>query len=453
MLAKKYQILNFLGNIDTEKKVNRDRIQKLNNIPIKSGVIIYVMQRESRYKDNDALLFAQELALEISAPILVINFSDINEGISSRQFDFCKEGLIDLKNGLDAYNIGFFNLVSNKNDLVDIVKRLDAGAVITDFSPLIEANKTINYLCKNLDYPIFEVDGHNVLPAKIISDKQEYSAASFRVKVNRNITHYLNEYKNLIVHPFDFKPDIDFDFYSQKSPTIIKTPSISKIKGGSHNAQATLQYFIEQNLCQYDEYRNFPQKESTSGLSPFLHFGHIAPRRVALEIIKANSLKINKEAFLEELIVRQELADNFCLYANSYKDFSSIPNWAALSLNKHKDDFRPYIYKQNEFEEAKTHETLWNNIQKSLLSEGKIHPYLRMYWAKKILEWSKTPQDALETAIYLNDKYSLDGKDSNGYTGILWSIGGLHDRPWQERDIFGKIRFMSGERLKQKLAL
>ena len=150
-----------------------------------------------------------------------------------------------------------------------------------------------------------------------------------------------------------------------------------------------------------------------------------------------------KENFLEELVVRRELADNFCLYESAYDRFDGFPDWARQTLNQHRSDKREYLYTLNEFERGKTHERLWNACQQDLIRSGKLHGYLRMYWAKKILEWTPDPETALDYAIILNDRYSLDGRDPNGYTGIAWSIGGVHDRAWRERPVFGKIRYMN----------
>jgi len=174
-----------------------------------------------------------------------------------------------------------------------------------------------------------------------------------------------------------------------------------------------------------------------------MHFGFISSQRVALEVVKSNTSRENKEAFLEELIVRKELSDNFCLYSPSYNTLEGILAWAKESLNAHRSDIRSYIYNSDEFEHAKTHDELWNAIQKKMIKTNRIHGYLRMYWAKKILEWSISPEEALKIAIYLNDKYAMDGNDPNGYVGILWSIGGLHDRAFSNRLVTGKIRYMS----------
>ncbi len=220
---------------------------------------------------------------------------------------------------------------------------------------------------------------------------------------------------------------------------------------GSTGGFKALQQFLEHKLRSYDRFRNDPTIDGTSNLSPYLHFGQIAPQRVALEVGKLSGLYTDAvSSFLEELIVRRELADNFCLYNEEYDSMKAFPRWARETLEKHLDDKRTHIYELCDLENAQTHDELWNAAQLQMVKTGKMHGYMRMYWAKKILEWTETPQRALEYSIYLNDKYELDGRDPNGYAGIAWAIGGVHDRPWIERDVFGKIRYMSYEGCKKK---
>ena len=187
-----------------------------------------------------------------------------------------------------------------------------------------------------------------------------------------------------------------------------------------------------------------------SDLSPYLHFGQIAPQRVAWEIQQSDAPREAKQAFLEELIVRRELSDNFCWYNPDYDKFSGFPEWARKTLDQHRLDQRDFLYSLEEFEPGRTHDALWNAAQLEMVSRGKMHGYMRMYWAKKILEWTNSPEEALEIAIYLNDRYELDGRDPNGYVGVAWSIGGVHDRAWAERPVFGKIRYMSLAGCKRK---
>lgn len=380
--VKRGQMLDFIPDgIICVEKVDKNRIYKLNDKEIKSGDIIYVMSRELRLEDNWGLIFSEELAKEynkkLEIKILLPQFSE-------KQRDF------------------LFKYVNKLG--YEIVKELPtkAGAIIVDFSPIK------NYNLKNIDCAVFEVDSHNIIPAKYISDKQEFSAATLRRKVYANIARFLREFPK-------------------------KNSNLPEI----------LSDFINKKLDSYAEFKNNPNIDVTSHLSPYLHFGLISSQRAVLEVLKSNASRENKEAFLEELIVRKELSDNFCLNNKNFKSLEGAPQWAKESLFVHKSDFRAYIYSLKEFEHAKTHDKLWNKIQQNLVKKGHIHGYLRMYWAKKILEWSNSPEEALKIAVYLNDTYAIDGNDPNGYVGILWSIGGLHDRPFANKMISGKIRYMS----------
>ena len=211
-----------------------------------------------------------------------------------------------------------------------------------------------------------------------------------------------------------------------------------------------LETFIQKKLNRYNDQRNDPNEDGQSDLSPYLHFGQISAQYIALRVEKSSAPENDKVAFLEELIVRRELADNYCYYNPHYDSYEGFPDWAKQTLEEHTNDKREYLYSNEELENGKTHDEIWNTAQKEMVQKGKMHGYMRMYWAKKILEWTKTPKEAMEIAVYLNDKYELDGRDPNGYVGCAWSIGGVHDRAWFERPIFGKIRYMNANGLKRK---
>lgn len=408
--VKRNLMLDFVqDDFALPEKVDEGRVFKLNSSPIKNGNIIYLITREHRLEDNWGFLYAQELSLEFKRELKVVIFLD-KRTYSKAQYSFMLDGIEFLKKNLRENSIDFEVI---ENDLQNSLKK--AGAVVSDFNPVNSLAKFI----QAVDYAFFEVDSHNIIPARFISDKQEFSAATLRRKVYINIPRFLTQYP-------------------------------SGFKVSENNAYSVLKDFIENKLDYYDELKNDPNKNVTSRLSPYMHFGQISSQRLALEILKSKASRINKEAFLEELIVRKELSDNFCLHNKNFKSIEGIHAWAKETLNIHRSDMRTYVYDLKSFETAKTHDELWNAAQKHLLKEGFIHGYLRMYWAKKILEWSSAPEEAIKTAIYLNDKYSLDGLDSNGYVGILWSIGGLHDRPFGNRMVTGKIRYMSLDGCRKK---
>ena len=405
-------LLNYIPtDFAIEQTINPARIFELNNKPIRNGEFIYLCEREIRVKDNFALQFALQKSSELNLPLKIIH-PRIHYEHKSKQ-KFIDSQIYQAKT--QFRNIGLdFEII--KKTPHKIIKNINPAILIIDFNPILKRD----YL-KKADFKIFEIDSHNIIPARFVSNKQEYSASTIRRKIYYNIYTFLTESRNLTSD----KIEVDL----------------------------VLEDFIKNKLQYYSENKNNPSLNVTSGLSKYLNLGFIASQRVALEILKSGVSDINKETFLEELIIRKELADNFCLHAHSFKDFSSIPNWAKISLDNHKYDIRPYIYSLEMLEKAKTHDKLWNATQTQLVKEGIIHGYLRMYWAKKILEWMSTADEALKAAIYLNDKYAYDAPSANGYVGILWAIGGLHDRAFADYPVTGKIRRMTYDSLKQKYDL
>ena len=405
-------LLNYIPtDFATEQTINPLRIFELNNKPIRNGEIIYLCEREIRVKDNFALQFALQKSKELNLPLKIIH-PKINYDYQQKQ-EFIDNQIEQVKTQFRNLGLDFEIIEKTPHE---IIKNINPAILIIDFNPILKRD----YL-KKADFKIFEIDGHNIIPARFVSNKQEYSASTIRRKTYYNIYTFLTEFRNL---------------------------TSEKVE-----ADNVLEDFIKNKLQYYSENKNNPSLNVTSGLSKYLNLGFIASQRIALEVIKSSVKDINKEAFLEELIIRKELADNFCLYSKSFKDFSGVPNWAKISLNNHRLDIRPYLYSLQDLEKAKTHDKLWNATQTQLIKEGTIHGYLRMYWAKKILEWMSTADEALKTAIYLNDKYAYDAPSANGYVGILWAIGGLHDRAFVDYPVTGKIRRMTYDSMKRKYDL
>ena len=405
-------LLNYIPtDFAIEQTSNPLRIFELNNKPIRNGEIIYLCEREIRVKDNFALQFALQKSEELNLPLKIIH-PKINYDYQQKQ-EFIDNQIEQVKTQFRNLGLDFEIIEKTPHE---IIKNINPAILIIDFNPILKRD----YL-KKADFKIFEIDGHNIIPARFVSNKQEYSASTIRRKIYYNIYTFLTEFRNL---------------------------TSDKIE-----ADLVLEDFIKNKLQYYSETKNNPSAEVTSGLSKYLNLGFIASQRIALEVIKSGVSDINNETFLEELIIRKELADNFCLYSKSFKDFSSIQNWAKISLNNHRLDIRPYLYSLQDLENAKTHDKLWNATQTQLVKEGIIHGYLRMYWAKKILEWMSAADEALKAAIYLNDKYAYDAPSANGYVGILWAIGGLHDRAFADYPVTGKIRRMTYDSMKRKYDL
>ncbi|MCX8022041.1 MAG: deoxyribodipyrimidine photo-lyase [Syntrophorhabdaceae bacterium] len=436
-------------------EIDKRRVRVLGHGLPREGPVAYWMSRDQRIEDNWALLFAQSIAYERRQPLCVI-FCLVHKFLNGtlRPYDFMVKGLEEVEGGLKKKNIPFFLLKGlPEKEIPYFLETQNIGVLVTDFDPLKIKREWKRGIARNIDIPFFEVDTHNIVPCWIASDKQEFGAYTIRPKIHRLLKEFLTEFPPLLKHNFSWKknlPRIDWNFLFEDLSLDRSVSPVKWIKPGEKEARITLKGFIKERLSQYNKEKNDPNSNVQSNLSPYMHFGQISSQRIALEVINAEAEKDSKEAFLEELIVRKELSDNYCFYNDDYDNFEGLPPWAKKTLNDHRKDRRPYSYTLYEFEEGKTHDPLWNAAQLEMVTTGKMHGYMRMYWAKKILEWTRSPEEALEISIYLNDRYSLDGRDPNGYTGIAWSIGGVHDRPWAERPIFGKIRYMSYNGCKKK---
>jgi deoxyribodipyrimidine photo-lyase len=322
------------------------------------------------------------------------------------------------------------------------------------------------------------VDAHNIIPVWEVSEKVEFAARTIRPKIYKKIAEYLtdfpklekNENNNTHFVSETFK-NTDWDYIHKTLKIHMKIQSYANATedkkktdttNNSYDAHKKLKNFLENKLEAYDVKRNDANVDGQSGLSAHIMWGHISVQRIALETLKHIQLPIEKvlsedkngsgdkvfinknaSAFLEELIVRGSLSENFCYYNSNYDNFLGLANWAQEALRKASTDKREYVYTLEEFENALTHDELWNAAQLEMLHTGRMHGYMRMYWAKKILEWTDSPEQAIKYAVYLNDKYELDGWSPNGYAGVLWSIGGLHDRAWFSRPVYGTIRYMA----------
>jgi deoxyribodipyrimidine photo-lyase len=411
------------------------------------------MQRDQRVRDNWALIHAQDLARHLEQP-LVVAFNLVPEflGAARRQYAFMVDGLREVARELASRQIPF---VLRQGDPVETIPALvdesGAGVLVTDFNPLRLGRGWRQDVAERIDVPFHVVDAHNVVPVWRASDKQEYAARTIRPKLQRLLPEFLTDLPDVEVHPYrwpDREQEPDWTAALDDLALEAAGAEITWCTAGEREAAATLDRFCRERLTQYDTARNDPTVAGQSDLSPYYHFGQLAPQRAALAVQAIGGE--GADAYLEELIVRRELSDNYCLHNPDYDRYEGLPEWGRRTLEDHLDDRREHVYTLDEFEAGQTHDELWNAAQTELAIRGKMHGYLRMYWAKKILEWTRDPGEALDVAIGLNDRYSLDGRDPNGYVGCAWSVGGLHDRPWTEREIFGKVRYMNLNGCKRK---
>ena len=427
--------------------INEKRVRLLQKGIETNGPVVYWMSRDQRVHDNWALFFAQKLAFEKKRSLVVV-FNLVPDFLEAtiRQYGFMLKGLEEVEKELYKYNIPFFLLSGNpEKEIPKFLKKNNTSILVSDFDPLKIKRIWKRDVAKQITIPFYEVDTHNIVPCLYVSDKLEFAAYTLRPKIHKALIEFMDEFPK--IKKMD-KSEISSDKTDwnkiQKSLKVNwDVKEVDWIKSGETAAKKSLENFLKNKFETYNDLRNNPTKDGQSNLSPYLHFGQISAQRIALETQRLNGNKDSEKSFLEELIVRRELADNFCYFNKNYDSFDGFHDWAKTSLNEHRKDEREFIYTLEEFEHAKTHEDLWNAAQMEMVITGKMHGYMRMYWAKKILEWSKSPEEALRIAIYLNDKYELDGRDPNGYTGIAWSIGGIHDRPWFERPVYGKIRYMN----------
>jgi deoxyribodipyrimidine photo-lyase len=437
------------------------RLKKLGSAWQKNDgkAVLYVMSREQRVSDNYGLLAAQKHALRLDVPLAVVFCLDARRNNRALEhYEFMIQGLRHVELSLNKLNIPFIMLIGDTAErLSGIVYHINPVVVYVDQSPLSFSYKIQALLSESV--PTIVVDSHNLVPVWMASNKQEFSARTLRPKLHKLSSTFLHEPEPIIWHPHTWPgPIITLDELDKNINAEIKSHkknnTMRLFMPGEKAAKDALNDFLTNRFKGYAVNRNNPSVDGLSNLSPYLHFGQLSSIRIIIEAKIAcetePSLVSDFDTLFEELIVRKELSDNFCYYNKEYKSIKGAPLWAQTTLSKHANDKREYLYTFDEFKHAQTHDVAWNAAQNQLLTTGKIHVYMRMYWAKKILEWSKSPEDAIAIAIQLNDFYSIDGGDPNGYVGILWSVAGLHDRPWGERAVYGTVRSMVYSGLKRK---
>lgn len=438
-----------------EMKFNKKRLRLLSDTrKIKQGSegVLYWMSRDQRVQDNWALIHAQRLAEEEKLPLhicfcLVVPKSELS---TLRHFGFMLKGLEEVSKECKKLDIQFHLLHGPAGDVLPgFVSDRGIGAVVTDFSPLREPLKWLDDVKKKLpkDIPFIQVDAHNVVPCWVASPKLEYSARTIRGKITNLLPEFLTGFPLVEKHSYtatrtaksvDWAKTLD----SLKIDRTVGEPEWAV--PGTNGGMAMLESFIDVRLKLFGTQRNDPNVAALSQLSPWIRFGHLSAQRVALQVQRCGkNASQSIPPFIEELVIRRELTDNFCFYNKKYDSVEGAYEWAQKTLKDHAKDKREYLYTREQLEKAKTHDKLWNGAQYQMVTEGKMHGFLRMYWAKKILEWTTSPEEALSIALYLNDRYELDGQDPNGFVGCMWSICGIHDQGWAERPVFGKIRFMN----------
>lgn len=435
--------------------VDNRRVQVKNSQPVGSGPVVYAMAREQRVSDNWALLYAQEQAIERGVPLCVLfALGPMFASGTARHNVWMIESLKNVQKNLAQYNIPFFVEIGEWKDAIPaFVDKYDVGELVFDFNPLRPVRQWRDAAVAKVDCKVVEVDARNVIPIWQASDKLEFAAHTIRKKIHRQLGEFLIEFPKLEKQSVECGvavPEIDWKLVGSYRSFAIDAPIPGKFVAGEEAGQKMLQEFIDERLVGYSSRRNDPNAEGVSHLSPYLRWGNLSAQRAALAIKRTDAPQEDKDVFLEELIVRREVAENYVYYTPNYDQVEGAHAWAQKTIAEHIEDERDYVYTLEEFETAETHDELWNAAQLQMVQEGKMHGVMRMYWAKKILEWTPDAQNAIDIAMTLNDRYNLDGRDSNGVTGVMWSICGVHDRAWTERPVFGKIRYMNYNGCKRK---
>ena len=438
--------------------IQKTRIQILNGLPIQpKEYVLYWMQQSQRAQYNHALEYAVGQANNLKLPLLVVFGSTAQYPEANwRHYVFMLEGLQTTQKALERRQI---KLIVRVGDPVQIALALGhmAALIVCDRGYLRHQRAWRQKLVSKAPCQVVQVESDVIVPLEIVSTKAEYAARTIRPKINRHLGQYLRPMKSRRLKFSSLAMNIQGEDLSDLEKLVAKLhlsrdvlPVSQIFKGGTDQAKKIFTKFLKTKLANYAQNSNQPQTDDVSHMSMYLHFGQISPLYLALGAQKAATAPPEaKAAYLEELIVRRELAINFVAFTPNYDRYDCIPNWAQETLAKHRQDKRPAIYTRRELERAQTHDVYWNAAMQEMRTTGFMHNYMRMYWGKKILEWTEDPSIAFETTLYLNNKYFLDGRDPNSYTGVAW-IYGVHDRAWPQRPVFGKVRYMAATGLERK---
>jgi deoxyribodipyrimidine photo-lyase len=441
--------------------------------------VLYWVQASPRIVENHALEYAIERANSLGKPLVAcFGVTDRYPEANLRHYRFLLEGLCELKQDLRAKRgISLHVLYGMPDKVAAQCARNAACEVVTDLGYMRIQRKWRESLANVLDCRLTLVESECVVPVELASEKHEFAARTLRPRIWKHIQRFCVPLSSQQLQCRDLDVRVDYGpftplFDAEAAPGSTKNhpvdralekldsldrsvPAVSAyFRGGSSEAIRRLELFCARKLAQYAQGRNHPESDYTSCLSAYLHFGQISPITIAVAVwARKDAPRESKDAFIEELIVRRELSFNHCWYRpDDYDKLDSLPDWVHRTKEEHRQDPREHLYDLEALERADTHDPYWNAAQKEMMITGRMHGMMRMYWAKKVIEWTPTWECAYDWLIYLNNKYELDGRDANSFVGVLWSFG-LHDRAHAERSIFGKLRWMSREGLERKFPM
>jgi deoxyribodipyrimidine photo-lyase len=437
--------------------ISEHRLSKIKDVGVDSDgdYVLYWMQAAQRTYDNHALEFAIRMANNLSCPLIVAfvimpNFPNAN----LRHFTFMLQGIAEIQEDFKSRGIGFIIKIGKPSlEIVELAK--GAKLVVFDAGYSVYERTIRAEIAQLLNKDVYQVETNLIVPIERAYAKEAYAAYAIRPSIMRQIDTYLDDVEMTeVLRPAHFESiqsliieDVD-RFIEEHLPMLDAVKPSAVFIGGEREARRHLQAFIKNGLAKYAQNQSDPSLQGSSHLSPYLHFGQISPLTIAREVLASG---IEANAYLEQLIVRRELAFNYIYYGGSdvFNLSKTLPQWALETLDAHRTDTRDYSYDLETLENGNTHDPYWNAAQKEMTLTGHMHGTMRMYWGKKVIEWTESPERAFEILCYLNDKYELDGRDPNGYAGIAWCFG-KHDRPWKERAIFGKCRYMNAAGLERK---
>lgn len=439
-------------------KVQPERIRSLREGKPRDGkYVLYWMQQSQRAQSNHALEFAVQQANQLDQRLLVAfglmdNYPEGNE----RHYRFMLEGLAETQRDLMDRHVKMVVQLGRPDDVAIRLSK-DASVLVCDRGYLRHQKQWRENVADQVRCPVYQVESDVVVPVDVASDKREYAARTIRPKLQSHHDRYLVKFRATPISKDSRRLSVDSLDLSQLDVLLAPLKLDGSVKpvnklfvGGPSQAKRIFRRFVKNLLGEYRDHRNRPETDDVSHMSKYLHFGQISPIWLASEVSDVpDRSKPDRDAFLEELLIRRELAQNFVNFTDDYDAYSCLPTWAKQTLENHKTDARPHRYTRQQLEDAQTDDAYWNAAMREMRYTGYMHNYMRMYWGKKILEWSNTPQYAYRVALELNNKYFLDGRDPNSYANIAW-IFGNHDRAFGERRVFGKVRYMSVNGLKRK---
>ncbi len=436
--------------------IQPERIQFLNDKPLRHNTyVLYWMQASQRSEWNHALEYAVRQANDLDQPVIVVfGLTDSYPEANERHYAFMLQGLRETQQSLATRGIRMV-IRRDAPDRAALSFAADASLLVTDRGYTRVQRRWREHVSQDTPCHMVQVETDAVVPVQVTSGKEEYSAATIRRKISRHLDRFLTPLAEMPARHDSLGLRFDGEELTDVAVTLSNLRIDREVSrqafyvGGTSEAKSRLDQFVREKLRDYAGKRNDPTLGIQSDMSPYLHFGQISPLYVALTVARSSAPQDARDAYLEELIVRRELSLNLVYHNPHHDSFDCLPQWARSTLEAHRRDRREHLYALDVLETADTHDPYWNAAMREMVVTGKMHNYMRMYWGKKIVEWSPSAREAFDTALHLNNKYFLDGRDPNSYAGVAW-VFGKHDRPWGERPIFGKVRYMNANGLRRK---